>query len=122
MTIQEITTRKEDQTFDYKSIQVEPKALAVPIVAMANADGGVIAISVSDDTRKIEGVDQHMEKLYELLRVPFEFCNHSILADCSNLPCLDKNKNEFRFLLVNIQACLYQLTYQTDETAVEFIN
>ena len=41
MTIKEITTRREDQTFDCKSIQIEPKALAVPIVAMANADGGV---------------------------------------------------------------------------------
>lgn len=70
MDIQEILTRKEDQTFDCKSIQIGPKALAVPIVAFANADGGVIAIGVSDKTRKIEGVDQHAEKLNELLRVP----------------------------------------------------
>ena len=33
MTIQEITTRKDDQTFDRKSIQIDPKALAVPIEA-----------------------------------------------------------------------------------------
>ena len=39
MTIQEITTCKEGQTFDCKSIQIDPKALAVPIVAFANADG-----------------------------------------------------------------------------------
>lgn len=65
MTPQQIQTRKEDQTFDCKSIednstfsrhakvgvsstlviwlienvQIEPKALAVPIVAFANADG-----------------------------------------------------------------------------------
>ena len=62
MTIQEITTRKEDQTFDCKSIQIGPKALAIPIVAFANADGGVIAIGVSDE-RDIEGVDQHIDKL-----------------------------------------------------------
>ena len=49
MTIQEIQTRKEDQTFDCKSIQIDPKALAIPIVAFANADGGVIAIGVSDN-------------------------------------------------------------------------
>ena len=36
MTIQEIQTRKEDQTFDSKSIQIEPKALAIPLVALAN--------------------------------------------------------------------------------------
>lgn len=60
MTIQEIRTRKEGQTFDCKSIQIEPKALAIPIVAFANADGGEIAIGVSDKTRKIEGM---LEKL-----------------------------------------------------------
>ena len=32
----------------------------VKIVAMANADGGVLAIGVSDKTRRIEGIDgQH---------------------------------------------------------------
>ena len=78
MTIQEIISRKENQTFDCKSIQIDSKALAVSIVAFANADGGVIAIGVSDKTRKIEGVDQHTEKLNELLRVPFDFCNPSV--------------------------------------------
>ena len=34
-TIEEIRTQKEGQTFDCKSAQIEPKALAVPIVAMA---------------------------------------------------------------------------------------
>ena len=78
MDLQEIKTRKEDQTFDCKSIQIDPKALAIPIVAFANADGGAIAIGVSDKTRKIEGVDQHTEKLNELLRVPLDFCNLSV--------------------------------------------
>lgn len=47
MTIEKILACKESQTFDCKSIQIAPKALAIPIVAMANADGGVLAI-VSD--------------------------------------------------------------------------
>ena len=57
MTIQEIQTRKEDQTFDCKSIQIDPKALAVPIVAMANADGDVLTIGMSDKYRKTERGD-----------------------------------------------------------------
>ena len=40
MTIEEIITRNEDQTFDFKSILITPKALAISIVAFANADGG----------------------------------------------------------------------------------
>ena len=115
MTIQEIITRKEDQTFDCKSIQIEPKALAVPIVAFANADGGVIAIGVSDKTRKIEGIDQHTEKLNELLRVPFDFCNPSIPVTCSYLPCKDKDGNENHILLMEIPASMYLHTNQADE-------
>ena len=116
MTIQEITTRKEDQTFDCKSIQIDPKALAVPIVAFANADGGVIAIGVSDKTRKIEGIDQHTEKLNELLRVPFDFCNPSVPVTCSYLPCTDKDGNENRILLMEIPASSSLHTNQADES------
>ena len=115
MTIQEIQTRKEDQTFDCKSIQIEPKALAVPIVAFANADGGVIAIGVSDKTRKIEGVDLHTEKLNELLRVPLDFCNPSIPVTCSYMPCTDKDGKENHILLMEIPASMYLHTNQADE-------
>lgn len=115
MTIQEIITRKEGQTFDCKSIQIDPKALAVPIVAFANADGGVIAIGVSDKTRKIEGIDQHTEKLNELLRVPFDFCNPSVPVTCSYLPCTDKDGNENRILLMEIPASSSLHTNQADE-------
>ena len=115
MTIQEIQTRKEDQTFDCKSIQIDPKSLAVPIVAMANADGGVIAIGVSDKTRTIEGVDQQTDKLNELLRVPLDFCNPSIPVTCSYLPCTDKNGNENHVLLMEIPASMYLHTNQADE-------
>ena len=115
MTIQEIQTRKEDQTFDCKSIQIDPKSLAVPIVAMANADGGVLAIGVSDKTRTLEGVDQHTEKLNELLRVPFDFCNPSIPVTCSNLPCTDKDGKDNHILLMEIPASMYLHTNQADE-------
>lgn len=115
MTIQEITTRKEDQTFDCKSIQIEPKALAVPIVAFANADGGAIAIGVSDKTRKIEGVDQHTETLNELLRVPLDFCNPSVPITSDLLPCIDKDGNDNHILLMYIPASSELHANQVDE-------
>ena len=68
ITKDEIQARKECQTFDCKSIQIDPKALAIPIVAMANADGGVLAIGVSDKTRRIEGIDGNEERLNELIK------------------------------------------------------
>ena len=46
-----------------KAFKLIRKQLAITIVAFANADGGAIAIGVSDKTRKTEGVDQHAEKV-----------------------------------------------------------
>lgn len=115
MTIQEIRTRKEDQTFDCKSIQIDPKVLAITIVAFANADGGDIAIGVSDKTRKTEGVDQHTEKLNELLRVPLDFCNPSVSITSELLPCTDKDGNENHIILMHVPASSELHANQADE-------
>lgn len=115
MTIEEIQKRKENQTFDCKSIQIEPKALAIPIVAFANADGGVIAIGVSDKTRKIEGVDQYTENLNDLLRVPLDFCNPSVPITSDLLPCIDKDGNDNHILLMYIPASSELHANQVDE-------
>lgn len=73
MTIEEIQARKECQTFDCNSIQIDPKALAIPIVAMANADGGVLAhtnqadecfMRVGDKSKKLN-FDERMQLLYD---------------------------------------------------------
>ena len=115
MTIEEIRTGKEGQTFDLKSIQIDPKALAIPIVAMANADGGMLAIGISDKTRRIEGINQYTEKLNELLRVPFDFCIPSIPVKCSYMDCIDQHGNENRILLMDIPASMFLHTNQADE-------
>ena len=92
--------------------------MAIPIVAFANADGGVIAIGVSDKSRNVEGVNQHIEKLNELLRVPFDFCNPSISVTCSYVPCTDKDGNENRILLMQIPASSSLHTNQADEAFI----
>ena len=51
MTIDEIITRDEGQSFDRKSIKIDAKGLAVTIVAMANADGGEI-VNVPETSQK----------------------------------------------------------------------
>jgi len=118
MTIEEIRTGKEGQTFDLKSIQIDPKALAIPIVAMANADGGMLAIGISDKTRKIEGINQHTAKLNELLRVPFDFCYPSIPVACRYMDCTDDEGNPNRILLMDIPASQFLHTNQADEAYI----
>ena len=57
MTIEEVLAVEEMQVFDRKSVPIAPKVLAITIIAFANADGGTVAIGISDKTRRIEGVD-----------------------------------------------------------------
>ena len=118
MDIEEILTWKEGQTFDCKSIKIEPKALATTIVAFANADGGILAIGISDKTRKIEGVDQHTEKLNELLRVPFDFCNPSVPVVCRYLECTDCAGMPNHILIMEVPASQFLHTNQADETFI----
>lgn len=54
MTIDEVLAFDDIQIFDRKSVNIEPKALAIPIIAFANADGVTVAIGISDKTRRIE--------------------------------------------------------------------
>ena len=118
MNIQDIIHRKESQSFDCKSIQIEPKALAITIVSFANADGGEIAIGISDKTRKIEGVDQYTNKLNELLRVPLDFCNPSVVITYDLLPCQDKFGNDNHILLMYIPASSNLHANQSDEAYI----
>ena len=115
MTIDDIRNRKEDQTFDCKSIQIDPKALAVPIVAMANADGGILAIGISDKTRRIEGINQYTKQVNELLRVPMDFCIPSVRVRYDYVPCVDSDGNENRILLMYVPASSHLHTNQADE-------
>lgn len=98
-TIEEIRQMPEGQTFDCKSIHIEPKALANTIVAMANADGGMIAVGISDKTRRIEGVNQDKAHLNEILRTPFDFCVPTISVTTEFMPCQDSEGNDNHILI-----------------------
>ena len=115
MTIEDIKDRPEGQTFDCKSVKIEPKALAVPIVAMANADGGMLAIGISDKTRRIEGIDQYTAHVNELLKVPFSLCIPSVNIKPEYIPCIDSEGKPNHVLLLHIPASATLHANQADE-------
>ncbi len=115
MTIEEILANEEMQIFDRKSINIEPRALAIPIVAFANADGGTVAIGISDKTRRIEGIDYEIQKLNELLRVPFDFCVPTVKAEIEKVPCIDFKGRNNHVLLMHIEPSMEVHANQADE-------
>ena len=111
MTIEEILSKEENQTFDRKSINISPKDLAIPIVAFANADGGDIAIGITDKNRRIEGIDFETKKLNELLRVPFDFCNPTIKVGIEKVPCVDEKGRKNHVLVMHAHIPQLYLCY-----------
>lgn len=55
MTIEEILQNEERQTFDRKSVMIESKALAIPLIAFANADGERLLLVSQIRTEELKG-------------------------------------------------------------------
>ncbi len=115
MTIEEVLTFEEMQIFERKSVSIEPKALAIPLIAFANADGGTVAIGISDKTRRIEGVDYDIQKLNELLRVPFDFCVPTVKIEIEKVSCVDCKGRENHVLLMHVEPSMQVHANQVDE-------
>ena len=115
MTIEEVLAVEEMQVFDRKSVNIAPKVLAIPIIAFANGDGGTVAIGISDKTRRIEGVDYDIQKLNELLRVPFDFCVPTVKVEIEKVQCIDFKGRENHVLLMHIEPSMEVHANQADE-------
>ena len=62
--VDELARLPEDQWFERKSGRISSKDLAVPLVAMANAEGGYVVVGISEGT--VEGVRD--ERLNAMVR------------------------------------------------------
>ena len=94
-------SQAENQIFDRKSFLIDPKNLAMTIVAFANADGGDIILGVEDDGRVV-GVDNNPRHLNELLRAPLDYCVPSINIGAEYIACKDYAGNKNHLLLMHI--------------------
>lgn len=115
MTIEEVLAKNEKQIFDRKSIQIKPVDLSDTICAFANADGGTIAIGISDKHRRIEGVDYHEEQLNEVLRTPIDFCNPTVPITTEMVECVNYEGKPDHVLLMHIEASPLLHANQADE-------
>lgn len=115
MTIEEILALEEGQTFDRKSIRIDAKTLAEPVCAFANADGGIIAIGITNTKKQIEGVDGNFSKLNDLLRVPIDYCNPTVEVRTEMIPCKDMYGKDNHVLLMHVEASMQVHANQADE-------
>lgn len=101
MTIEEMCTTTEKQQFDRKSAKIEATAIATPIIAFANADGGMLAVGI-EDNGEITGIDDYAKNINEILRASYDFCKPSIMVETETRECVDSKGNKNHILLIHI--------------------
>lgn len=118
MTIDEVLAKEEKQIFDRKSIHIKPADLSDTLCAFANADGGTVAIGISDKHRRIEGVDYYTEQLNEILRTPIDFCNPTIPVTTEMVECVNYEGKPDHVLLMHIEASPQFHSNQADDAFI----
>ncbi|WP_199736631.1 ATP-binding protein [Micromonospora sp. HM5-17] len=63
-------SQPENQWFDRKSFKIQPKDLAKALVAFANAEGGIIAVGITN--RSLDGLPS-AKQANQLRQAPHEF-------------------------------------------------
>ena len=114
MTIEEIQKSTEFQVFDRKSARIDAKALAITIIAFANADGGQIALGVEDDG-SLTGVDGKTDHVNELLRASFDYCVPSIATSTEYIEVTDVEGKQNHIILMTIPQSMRVHANQADE-------
>ncbi len=112
--IEDLQYSTEKQIMDRKSARIKAVDLAVPIVAMANADGGYLAIGIEDDGT-ITGIDDYEKNLNELLRVPFDYCVPNVQVDFVTMDVIDHKGNPNHILRMQVFPNNKVVANQADE-------
>lgn len=92
----------EDQWFDRKSIRTKPDKLAETLVAMANAEGGVVVVGLSDGA--VEGVDGFHKAVNSLRQVPMNFTVPPVHALAREVPCYDVDDRPTSLLVFEVDS------------------
>lgn len=101
MTIEQMCVTKENQLFDRKSAKIESTAIATPIIAFANADGGLLAVGI-ENNGEITGIDDFTKNINEILRASLDFCRPSIIIETEIINCIDRQGRNNHLLLIRI--------------------
>ncbi|MCM1243064.1 MAG: putative DNA binding domain-containing protein [Roseburia sp.] len=114
MTIEEMCTTKERQLFDRKSAKIGATVIAAPMIAFANADGGLLAVGI-EDNGEITGIDDYTNNINEILRTSLDFCRPSIMIETETIACMDSKGRNNHILLIRIPQSSELHTNHRDE-------
>lgn len=110
LTLEYLTTENENKIFDRKSAKVKVSDIAPLISAFANAEGGTIAIGISDKTRQIEGINKYgTQKINDFISAPKDFCKPMPRYKEEFLDVVNVDGEKDRILLLHIDLSVDQV-------------
>ena len=90
----------EDQWFDRKSARIDQRGLARTLVAMANAEGGIIAVGLHDG--RCEGVEARAAPQRRWDRAGLEQTTPPVRFESDLLPCITAAGEEGRLYVISV--------------------
>lgn len=92
----------ENQKFDRKSAKKDIKEIANHIAGFANADGGTLAIGITDDG-KLEGFENYGNKSEDILKSSVQYLKTIPEIKTEKLNIINSNGHEDFILLLHIE-------------------
>jgi ATP-dependent DNA helicase RecG len=90
----------EDQWFDRKDVRTNPKDLAKPLVAFANAEGGTIVIGASNG--KVEGFRHYAPKINEIRQAAHNFTVPPVRAQLDQVRCINDAGEQDTIIVIRV--------------------
>ena len=117
LTLEYMQSADENKYFDRKSAKIKVTDLAPLISAFANADGGTIAIGISDKKRTLEGINAFgSDKINEFINAPKDCCKPMPRYQEEFIDIVNADGKEDRLLLLHINASVDQIIRTTNDS------
>lgn len=104
LTLDDLITKREDSSFDRKSAKIDLKTLANIICSFANANGGIIAVGIEDDS-SISGFEKIGIDKYNNFQKMISSAYFKILPRCyiESIDVVNANNKKDKILLFTIE-------------------
>ena len=90
----------EDQWLERKSVRVAPKDFAHPLVALANAEGGVVVVGLHGGG--VEGIKAHAARVNALLQTPMDFTRPPVRTHFEQVTCRNDDGDVDALLIARV--------------------
>lgn len=96
-----LITQPENQWFERKSVNIKPSQITTPVIAFANAEGGVLIIGIHSGV--IEGLSPNDQKINRIRQEIHDHIQPLIHVQARTIPVIDRNNQQVDILAISVE-------------------